>query len=441
MQNNKIISIIGLGYIGIPMLVCCGINKKTDYKLVGIEKNDERGKSIIEKAKKGILPFRTNDTKLINGFNKITKKQLASYSTDIKKIKDSEIIIVSVSFDFFSKNDVSNIKKLFYDISKYKKKKSLILIETTLPPGVTEKILIPIVKKNSPNDCIVAYSFERVTPGINHMDSIINSHRIYSGNSKISKSLCKKFLTKIINTKKFPLLKMNTIMECEMTKIIENSYRSLNIAFIDEWTKFSIKNNLNLNLAIDAIKLRKTHNNIMRPGLGVGGYCLTKDPLLMNLSSKILKQNNEFILTSKIPAINKKSTETTIRFIRNKYKNKIKNTKILLMGATYKENVDDLRHSASLILKKKLINCGSKVFITDTFNYSHMKTKNFNFVVKPNFKDYDIILFCIGHDNYKNLNFKAFNKFTYFFDLNYIFSNTKIRNLQSKKIKIFQLGT
>ena len=110
---------------------------------------------------------------------------------------------------------------------------------------------------------LLAYSFERVTPGKNHVDSIINTNRVYSGINEKSKVLCEKFLNKIINTKKFPLIKMNTVMECEMTKIIENSYRSLNIAFIDEWTKFSIKNNLNLNLAIDAIKLRKTHNNIV----------------------------------------------------------------------------------------------------------------------------------------------------------------------------------
>lgn len=440
MHNNKKISIIGLGYVGIPMLVCCGINKKINFELIGIEKNNDKGKEIIKNANKGILPFRTNDTKLINGFKKLAKKNVV-YTTDIKKIKGSEIIIISVSFDFFSNNDIKNIKKLFYNISKYKNKNSLILIETTLPPGVTEKILLPILKKKSSNKSLLAYSFERVTPGKNHVNSIINTHRVYSGINEKSKILCEKFLDKIINTKKFPLIKMNTIMECEMTKIIENSYRALNIAFIDEWTKFSIKNNLNLNLAIDAIKLRKTHNNIMRPGLGVGGYCLTKDPLLMNLSSKILKQNNEFTLTSKISSINKRSIETTLRFIKNKYKKKIENKKILLMGITYKENVDDLRHSPSLILKDKLINHGAKVFVSDIYNYSHLNSKNFNFILNPNFNDYDIVLFCTGHDNYKKITFKNFNKFNYVFDLNYIFSNDIIKILKSKKVKIFQLGT
>ena len=79
MQNNKKISIIGLGYIGIPMLVCCGINKKINFELVGIEKNNGKGKEIIKNAKKGILPFRTNDKKLINGFKKLTKKKNSIY--------------------------------------------------------------------------------------------------------------------------------------------------------------------------------------------------------------------------------------------------------------------------------------------------------------------------------------------------------------------------
>ena len=107
--------------------------------------------------------------------------------------------------------------------------------------------------------------------------------------------LCKNFLGKVLNVKKFPLTLLNSNTECEFTKILENSYRSTNIAFIDEWTKYSKIANVDIYNVIAAIKKRDTHKNIMRPGLGVGGYCLTKDPLFAITSAKkIFKSDTKF---------------------------------------------------------------------------------------------------------------------------------------------------
>ena len=137
----------------------------------------------------------------------------------------------------------------------------------------------------------LAYSFERVMPGDNYLNSIRNMFRVYSGNNIKAENMCKNFLNKLINTKKYPLTKLSNIRSVEMTKVIENSFRATNIAFIDEWTKFSEKINVDLNSVIRAIKVRSTHKNIMNPGLGVGGYCLTKDNLLgIYSSNSILKK-------------------------------------------------------------------------------------------------------------------------------------------------------
>ena len=119
--------------------------------------------------------------------------------------------------------------------------------------------------------------------------------------NKSSSFKCRNFLKKYINYKKFPLYEFDNLIDCEAAKILENSYRAVNIAFIDEWTKFSVKTKLNLNKIIDAIKFRSTHTNIMRPGLGVGGYCLTKDPDFINFSGKyIFKKKFSFPITNNI---------------------------------------------------------------------------------------------------------------------------------------------
>ncbi len=444
MKKKIKISVIGLGYVGIPMIVATLMSKKSQFEVIGIERNDLQGLKIISKLKNGKIPFKTNDKNLIYNFTKFLNSNLLTFSNDIKKISSSKIIIVSVGYDFSSANNIKNLKTLFTQICKYKKNNSTIIIESTLPPGTCENVLTKIMfsfLNGNTEDLRLAYSFERVTPGKDHLNSVINSYRVYSGINKISKKNCKDFFSKIINTKDFPLTELETITECEMTKIIENSYRSLNIAFIDEWTKFSLRNNLNLNSVIDSIKKRNTHQNIMRPGLGVGGYCLTKDSLLMKHSNKILKQKNLFPLSFLAVKINKDSIENSINFIKKNYLKNLRNKKILILGLAYKENVDDFRNSPSLELANQIKKYNCKIVLSDVF----IKTKNFQnkfeCTSNPKFNKFDLVLFNVGHAKYKKYSLRDFNEKTFFFDLNFIFSNNKIKLLKNNKIKIYQLGT
>ena len=123
-------------------------------------------------------------------------------------------------------------------------------------------------------------------PGKNYLDSIINYWRVFAGINDISADKCAEFLSKIINVKKYPLTRLSNTNESETGKLLENSYRAVNIAFIEEWGRFAEDIGLDLFNIIDAIKMRPSHNNIMQPGFGVGGYCLTKDPRFADLSVK-----------------------------------------------------------------------------------------------------------------------------------------------------------
>ena len=150
-----------------------------------------------------------------------------------------------------------------------------------MPPGTCEKIIKPIIKdefnrRNLDYEKIyIAHSYERVMPGPNYIDSIQNFYRVYSGvNEKVLIML--KIPETIISTEKFPLMSTNAT---EMAKVLENSFRAMNIAFIVEWSRFAEEAKVNLYEVINAIRMRPTHKNIMLPGIGVGGYCLTKDPV------------------------------------------------------------------------------------------------------------------------------------------------------------------
>ena len=240
-------------------------------------------------------------------------------------------------------------------------------------------------------------------PGQNYYDSIVNINRCYAGIDLESDLKCKKFLRSFINEKKFPLFKLKNIRDCETSKILENSYRAVNIAFINEWTNYSNKIGVNLNKVIDGIKLRDTHNNIMRPGLGVGGYCLTKDPSFAKISAKYLFNSNlNFPITNLSTIINKIMPKTSIQFLKENLPKK--KFKILILGASYKQDIGDLRFSASIDLYKELIKTGHRVQMHDPFvQYSFEK----NFITNklPNFKNFNVVIFCVAHKNYHKINF------------------------------------
>ena len=225
MQKKIKVSVVGLGYVGIPMIIAILMSKKSQFEVVGIERNDARGAKIVSNLRNGKIPFKTNDKNLIYNFRKIFKSNFLTFSNDIRDIKNSKIIIVSIGYDFSSTNNINNLKNLFEQICQNKLKNSTVIIESTLPPGTCENVLIKIMfsflNKNKENQRL-AYSFERVTPGKEHLNSVINNYRVYSGLNKISKKTCRGFFSKIVNTKNFPLTELETITECEMTKIIEN---------------------------------------------------------------------------------------------------------------------------------------------------------------------------------------------------------------------------
>tara|TARA_Y100000590_G_scaffold287825_1_gene324065 strand:+ start:13832 stop:15244 length:1413 start_codon:yes stop_codon:yes gene_type:complete len=458
-NKQELVTVVGLGFVGSAMSVAISTSKnkigKNNFVVYGLERKNKKGKKLVKKINKGIFPFKNEDSSLEKNLkNSVLNKTLIA-TTDKKIINKSDVVVIDIEFNIDKKNKDSkqNLNKFIKSISQIlflMKKESLLLIETTIPPGVCENIIHPelnkiLKKRNMPKDSIcLAFSYERVMPGARYLDSITNFWRVYSGINKKSKLFCRKFLTKIINTKKYPLKELSKITEVETAKILENTYRATNIALIDEWSRFSEMAGIDLYEVINSIKVRPTHNNIMYPGLGVGGYCLPKDPLLAEFSARNIFNSKKikFPITNMTIDINANSPLEIIKVIKKFFKKNIKDKRIIILGVSYKEDVCDFRNSPTIQFCEKIRRDVSNVFCHDP--YIEYEKKN-NIIFSSNlsqFKKSDIIIFAVKHSMYQKLDVIKYlrNSKSLIIDTSKIINNSMQKKLKEKKIKVFSLG-
>ena len=441
-----IICVQGLGYVGSAMCVAIAMAKKNfknkNFKVIGVDLPTVQGKKIINKINNGIFPFRSNDGRLKLEIKKCTKSGILNATESTEVFKKANIIIVSINCDLKKRNgklevDLEKFKKSIAEVIEKVGENTLIIVQSTVPPGTCKKLIKLIVKniflkrKLNPKKIYIAHSYERVTPGKNYLDSIINNNRVYSGINKESADKCENFLKRIINVKKYPLSRLQDTNSSELGKLMENSYRAVNIAFIDEWNK-------------DLTKKTPTHNNLKDPGLGVGGYCLTKDPLMAKLGAKqIWGINQKFDFSSMAVEVNKSMPFFVIEKIKNYFNNKLKNIKILLLGITYKEDIEDTRNSPSELFFKKMLSMKAKVSVHDPL-VDFWKEQNIKEIKSiPDISKFNLVVFAVKHINYKKINFKNWknkNKNFLILDANNVLSNKQRKIIKKKNFNLISIG-
>lgn len=456
MSNIKHISVIGLGYVGLPfaIAICNGLSK---YNLKGNVHGIDLDFNKISKIKSGFLPFDTKDTTLKNSFKKAIKNKTLNVSSSYEKISISDVTIVSINFDlshFSTKKNLfnKNFLNLFKVIGTKLKENSILVVQSTIPPGTGDKIIIPLLTKEfikrkiNPNKLNYVHSYERVMPGLNYLNSISNNWRCYGTNNIVAEKKFNRFANIIINTKKYPLYKMKSVMHSETAKILENSYRAINIALLSEWSIFAQKNNLDLFNIIDGIKIRPTHKNIMKPGLGVGGYCLTKDPIFMSYSNIMHKQNTNFRLTNLAVKINKKMPNNSINilnnFIKKLKKTDLRKTKFILFGVAYKDGIGDTRNSPAEAIIKKFKRSNYDFEIIDPYVDKYKGKKTFNSISNINLKEINIFVFCTSHIEFQKIRFDTFepeNSY-YIFDTNNCLIQNQINQIKKQNYYIQKTG-
>ena len=249
----KTVCIVGLGFVGSAMATAVAsardINNNPVYNVIGVDLPNKEGLSRVNKINKGEFPFHTSDSSLVSSlFNSVKQKNLTA-TTDNSVYASADIVVVDIHLDISFLDDNPDLKfegfiESIEIIAAHIMPGTLVLIETTVPPGTCEKIVVPTLKKGlecrnvDPNSVHVAHSYERVMPGNEYLSSITDYWRVFSGYTDQAGYLCKEFLSKIINTEDYPLTQLSSTLASESAKVLENTYRAVNIAFIVDCSVF-----------------------------------------------------------------------------------------------------------------------------------------------------------------------------------------------------------
>jgi UDP-N-acetyl-D-glucosamine dehydrogenase len=242
-------------------------------------------------------------------------------------------------------------------------------------------------------------------PGPKYVDSIQNFYRVFSGTDEKSTEAVETFLRTVIRTDEYPLTRLGNTNATEMAKVLENSFRAMNIAFMVEWSRFAEEAGVDIYEVVNAIRMRPTHKNIMLPGLGVGGYCLTKDPLLASWARMNLFGSEEQLGQSeKGVHINDKMPRYAFEFLQSQFKGSLAGKKILLLGVSYLSDVGDTRYSPVEGFYDELEKAGARIVLHDPHvKYWEEKNLQVSQDLGAMMKEpYDIIAVTTGHREYRN---------------------------------------
>ena len=458
-KSRKKVCVMGLGFVGSAMsiAVASAKDKKGNplYDVYGLDVNTEAGRRRIDSLNGGVFPFENNDENLQAALDEIHVRQNLTASYDTSLLKEADVVIVDINLDINYIDDKPKINMAPFcsaieSIGELIKADALIVIETTVPPGTCEKVVYPIIAEKfekrgmDQNRIHIGHSYERVMPGKDYFNSIKNFWRVYSGRNDEDAELCRSFLETVISTDNYPLTRLSSTTSSETAKVLENSYRATNIAFMDEWGKFAEAVNIDLYEVIDAIRMRPTHSNIREPGFGVGGYCLTKDPLFAKLSAKELfhLDNMDFPFCTAAVEVNRTMPINSLNRLCSLLGD-IQGKRLLVMGVSYRQDVGDTRYSPTEIFARKAIEKGAILEYHDPM-VSYWEEMGIEVCQNtPDFSGFDAIIFAVSHKQYRDIRFKnsKFKRDAVVFDANHVLSMEQIEEIMSiKTVRFASIG-
>ena len=389
--GREIVVVMGIGFVGAVMAAVvadaeAGKGNPTKF-VIGMQRPSTRSFWKIPLINRGLSPISTEDPEVALMIDRCVNKKktlTATYTYDALKLAD--VVIVDVQCDYLKESlgnvrngqaEMKALEESFEIIAQNISPQTLVLIETTVAPGTTEQIAYPIIKKmfrkrSIESDPVLAHSYERVMPGKNYVASIRDFWRVCSGVNEEATRRVVKFLNEVLNTEKFPLTVLDKPIESETAKIVENSFRATILAFLDEWSLFAEHNGVDLIKVINAIKVRPTHSNMIFPGPGIGGYCLPKDGGLGLWAYRHIHgfEDDIFKITPLAIDINDTRALHVAQLTRDALRNMgrpIASAEILVLGASYREDVGDTRYSGSELIVRRLTEMGAELRANDPY--------------------------------------------------------------------------
>lgn len=394
-MKKKIISILGLGYIGLPT---ASLLAHKGYNILGIDLRE----NVVDTINKGHIHI--SEPGLSNFVSSAVKSGRLKAFTKVQK---SDIYIICVPTPIIEKNkiplpNIDYVLQAINSIAPLLKKGDIVIIESTVPVGTTKKVQERLIEMDvQTNEIFIAYCPERVLPG-NIMKELVDNDRVVGGLTLEATKLVSSFYKTFVSGK---VLETDS-KTAEMCKLIENSYRDVNIAFANELSMICEKE------GIDVWKLITLANqhprvNILQPSTGVGGHCIAMDPWFVvardNLNTRLIRTARE-VNNKKVKWVIEKINHTIAQF------NAKKNTKpkIACLGLTFKPDTDDLRASPALKVVETLSNQGYEVMVVEP-NIDNHETLNLTNISNA-IKKADVIAVLVKHKEFMNLKVKKLLK-------------------------------
>lgn len=393
----KKLCVFGMGYVGLPL--ACQATEK-GYEVIGVDVDDRK----IDLINKGISPI--DDDELKNKLKDL-KGKIKATNDGLNAVKKSDIVVICVPtpVDENYHPDLKYVKSAAETISKGLKKGQLVILESTVAPLTTENILKPILEKSGlkcGKDFYLCFCPERIDPG-NKKFKLKDIPRVVGGINEESTKKAIDFYKSVLDSE---VLGLTSPRSAEAVKIMENTFRDINIAFVNEMAKsFDI-------LGIDIIEVIKGASTKPfafiphYPGCGVGGHCIAVDPYY--LIEEASKEGFEHRFLRLAREINNSMPEYTVERViegLNEINKSVKGTKITVLGLAYKGNVDDTRESPAFKIIEKLKKMGGDVKVFDPYVPKMSDFKNLGDALNC-----ECIVIVTAHDEFKNLDLNRIDK-------------------------------
>lgn len=393
-DKTAVVAVIGLGYVGLPLAV---EKAKAGYKTIGFDVQQEkidmvnRGKNYIGDVVDSELASIVKDGKL-------------SATSDFSVVSAADFIAICVPtpLDDYKQPDISYVKNSTIEIAKYLQPGTIVVLESTTYPGTTEELLLPILEKGSGLKCgedfFLAFSPERVDPG-NLLYKTKNTPKVVGGVGKDATEIAAAMYRNVLEG---DIFEASSPRVAEMEKILENTYRNINIGLANEMAIICNKMGIDIWEVIEAAKTKPYGFQAFYPGPGLGGHCIPLDPYYLSWKAREYDYHTQLIETSGI--INDGMPAYVVErcsLILNRFKKPLNGSKVLILGVAYKQDIDDFRESPALKVIEHFEESGSMIDYYDpyieNYRYKGKERKGISVLNEAAIKTYDLVVVTTAH--------------------------------------------
>ena len=397
--DNKeiVVGVVGLGYVGLPLAV---EKAKAGFKTIGFDVQESKVK-LVNEGHNYIGDVVDKDLK------DLVEKGMLSATTDFSKIKDVDFIAICVPtpLDEHQQPDISYVKGSCESVAKYFKKETMIVLESTTYPGTTEELMKPILEKESGLKCgedfYLGFSPERVDPG-NLVYKTKNTPKVVGAIGKDATEVIAKMYRAVLGAE---IYEVSSPAVAEMEKILENTYRNINIGLVNELTMLCNKMGISMWEVVDAAKSKPYGFQAFYPGPGLGGHCIPLDPYYLDWKAREYGFHTSLIQMSGM--INDKMPEYCVERatkLLSKDKKSMNGSKVLVLGVAYKNDIDDYRESPALRVIEILEKEGAEVEWFDPYiseyKYKGEIHKGIKEINEKIIKEKDLIVITAAHSKF-----------------------------------------